>query len=533
MLTAHRSPWALATLALCGAAVTVGILFGSRVAGGADSYGYVSQAYRWTAGHVPIEQPWAADAPWPSADWTFAPVGWRPAGHRTNGEIVPQYAPGLPLLMAVSILVAGPMGPFAIGLIAACVVLWTTYRLGSHLVSPLAGGLAAWLLASSPVFLYALLLPMADLPATAAWMGAVFFIRPGPHQRPVLAGVVAALAILIRPNLVFLAIPLVALALTGPNRWRAALRLGVGLLPGPLVVSVINTQWYGHPLLSGYGDGSSLYSLERVWPNLLAYSGWILDTQPIAVGLGLLAGCVAIRTRWSRADSRADIISLPMFPLIVIAGYLPYLTFDSWTYLRFLLPAWPVMLLAAAGGAAVIAARSTVARRLVISGVALLCLWQAHTAYSLHVFDLWKQELRYQSLGHSLAGVLPADAVVLTTQHSGSLRFYAGRLTIRQDVIDPGALDTVITWLQDQGLPAYLLLEDWEVPIFQTTFAGQRNAALDGWHPIFVYEGAVTVRLYDLFRPLEQTSPFILRETFERRPPAAPRAVPALQSVPR
>lgn len=512
----------------------MGALFGSRVASGADSYGYISQAYRWTTGHVAIAQPWVVDAPWPSADWTFAPVGWRPAGHRTNGEIVPVYAPGLPLLMAGGILVVGPLAPFAIGVIAACLVLWTTYRLGSAVVSPMAGGIAAWLVATSPVFLYSLLLPMADLPATAAWMSAVLLIRPGPQQRPLLAGLVAALAILIRPNLALLVVPLAMFAMFSPQRWRTTFRLGLGLLPGPLIVAILNTQWYGHPLLSGYGPSSYLYAMERIWPNLRAYGAWVIETQPIAAGVGLLAWCVAGATRWSSAGQRADLIGLSLIPLVVIAGYLPYLTFDSWTYLRFLLPAWPVVLLGTAAAVSAVAVRGSNRFRVVITvAVVVLGITQVRTAHTLRVFDLWAQELRYQTIGHTLDDFLPADAVVLTTQHSGSLRFYAGRMTIRQDVIDPGSLDTVVAWLQDRGVPAYLLLEEWEEPIFRTTFTGQRYAVLDGWQPIFVYQGPMTARLYNLARPTERVSPFIVQEGFARRPPTGPRATPDVPSQPR
>jgi hypothetical protein len=329
---------------------------------------------------------------------------------------------------------------------------------------------------------------------------------------------------------VFLVFPVAMLAMFDTHRWRSVVRFGVGLLPGPILVAIINTQWYGHPLLSGYGPGSYLYAMERVWPNLRAYATSIGETQPVAAGLGLIAWGVAAATRWSRAGSRADIIGFALIPLVVIAAYLPYLTFDSWTYLRFLLPAWPVVLLGTAGAAAIIATRSSTARLVVMTAIVLLCLAQAHTAYTLSVFDLRKQELRYQTVGETLDHVLPADAVVLTAQHSGGLRFYAGRMTIRQDVIDPGSLDTVVTWLQDRGLPAYLLIEDWEVPIFEATFAGQRYADLDGWYPLFVYEGSAMVRLYDLARTTEGVSPFILRETFKRRPATGPRPLPVLAS---
>src|SRR6188508_1174030 len=40
---------------------------GTRIAGGADAYGYVSQADLWLAGELVIKQPWVAEIPWPNA----------------------------------------------------------------------------------------------------------------------------------------------------------------------------------------------------------------------------------------------------------------------------------------------------------------------------------------------------------------------------------------------------------------------------------------------------------------------------------
>lgn len=541
-MTPPRSPWTLATLALCACAVAVGITFGSRVASGADSYGYVSQAYRWVAGDITLEQGWVADAPWPAADWTFSPLGWRPARHLAPGTIVPSYAAGLPLLMAIGILIAGPLAPFTIGWIAAVVLLWTTYRLGRALASPFVGAAASWLLLTSPVFLYSLVLPMSDLPATAAWMGAAILVLPRGGRRPFAAGVLVTVALLIRPNLMLLALPLAALCLlpatddgsSGSRWWRRLAWFGAGSAPGPVLVAMLNNYLYGHPLLSGYGGASYLYDWARAWPNLLAYGRWVLETQPTAVGLGLIALCLPIPYLWPRVQPRIGVVLLGAIPVLALVSYLPYLSFDSWTFLRFLLPGWPVVLLGAAAAFGAVTERySGDTRTAAMVVLVTLGLVQVRTSTDLGVFDLWRQEQRYQTVGQAIRPVLPANAVVLTAQHSGSVRFYAGHMTIRQDVIDPGSLDTVVTWLHDQGVSAYLLLEEWEEPAYRATFAGQRYAALDGWHPIFVYHGTTTARLYDLARPMELISPFTVRETFVRPAATGPRPLPVLPSQPR
>ena len=78
-----------------------GLRWGAMVAGGADSYGYVSQAGYWQRGGVVVQEDIIRPSPWPGAALTWSPLGYRPSPHRPDA-IVPLYAPGLPLLMALA-----------------------------------------------------------------------------------------------------------------------------------------------------------------------------------------------------------------------------------------------------------------------------------------------------------------------------------------------------------------------------------------------------------------------------------------------
>ena len=51
------------------AAITIGtgLIWSTRVAAGADAYGYVSQADLWLQGHLHIDQGFGASVPWPLA----------------------------------------------------------------------------------------------------------------------------------------------------------------------------------------------------------------------------------------------------------------------------------------------------------------------------------------------------------------------------------------------------------------------------------------------------------------------------------
>jgi hypothetical protein len=114
-------------------------------------------------------------------------------------------------------------------------------------------------------------------------------------------------------------------------------------------------------------------------------------------------------------------------------------------------------------------------------------------------------------------------------QHSGSLRHYGGRLTVRYDNFDPAWLDRGAAWLAERGIGTYALLEDWEIAPFQSRFAGQRLAALASG-PVVVYRNADAVLyIYDLMRSPLETRVETVVETFEGprcSPPAGRLRIP-------
>ena len=100
-------------------------------------------------------------------------------------------------------------------------------------------------------------------------------------------------------------------------------------------------------------------------------------------------------------------------------------------------------------------------------------------------------------IGDAIAQRLPADAVILAMQHSGSVRYYAGREIVRYDLVPPQRLDRLMKRLRRLGHHPYLLLDDWEVPEFRQRF-GHRSVlgALD-WPPVLELD-YVHVRIWDL-----------------------------------
>src|SRR2546425_582239 len=158
---------AIAAVLLALAVLWVGVRWGSTTAGGSDSYGYVSQAGLWRQGTLTIRQDIVHESPWPNARWTWMPLGYIPAADSSDG-IVPSYAPGLPLLMALAQIVGGYCAAFFVVPICGALTVWSTYELGRRVFGRSAVSLgAALLVAASPVFLFQLMIPMSDVPVTA------------------------------------------------------------------------------------------------------------------------------------------------------------------------------------------------------------------------------------------------------------------------------------------------------------------------------------------------------------------------------
>lgn len=55
-------------------------------------------------------------------------------------------------------------------------------------------------------------------------------------------------------------------------------------------------------------------------------------------------------------------------------------------------------------------------------------------------------------------------------QHSGSVRYYGGRLTIRWDLIDRDWTSRAAQELERLGLHPYMVIEDWEMPQMRDWF---------------------------------------------------------------
>jgi hypothetical protein len=136
-----------------------------------------------------------------------------------------------------------------------------------------------------------------------------------------------------RPNLAPLALILaVAVALERPRAARAAV-FSAAVVPGCVAIGILNSYLYGSPLSSGYGSLHALYTWHNLTENARNYFAWFVDLHSGLPLVGLVApALIRARRAWL----------LLAFAGGVLLSYLFYFVYDSWIYLRFLLPAIPL-----------------------------------------------------------------------------------------------------------------------------------------------------------------------------------------------
>ena len=476
-----------AALAISAAAWTVvaGILFGSYASGGADSYGYVGQARLFAQGKLTDTVPIRAEFVWPDVEATLTPLGFRVG--RSRGVIAPLYPPGLPLLLA-PLAAWSETGIYLVVPAFGALLVWLTYRLGRSLGDPAAGAIAAALVSVSPTFLYQLVQPMSDVPAAACWLAGLLLGSRGTMSATALSGAVCSLAILIRPNLAPLAglVAVAAIFSTAELRLRRLLLFAGALAPGLIVLGWIQNVRYGSPLASGYGTVSDGFATRNIVPNLARYPRWLTETHTWFIWLSLAAPVWILR----RAQRPVVAWTAAALAMSTWVAYLPYTYFHAheWFYTRFLLLAIVVMLLFASSVALLFVRRLREGWRLpvTLSLLAVLVGVSLHTARTHAAFDIRTQERKYPLAGEFVRERLPPKAFVLAAQHSGSIRYYANRPTLRWELLSPSQLDQVLAIFRAQGYEPFLVVDAAEYENFRERFLATNQRAVQHLKPLAV-----------------------------------------------
>ncbi len=458
-----RSPWfrpVLVGLLLAGIAGYAAFLWRhvSPYAGGSDPSGYLNSARLLSEGRFFTEP---RILPGFTArefgEFSNVPLGFV---LREDGHLTPTYPVGYPL----QLLVLSGLG-------------WSKAVKTLNVATALAGGLvlfaycrmlglAAWLslggvvlLWSCPLFIFLSLQPMSDLSALT-WSLLVLYnaLRVRESLRwGLFCGAAMGIAVLVRPTNILLAAPLlVALGF----RFRSWLAVGLGGLPFAAFFCYYSWRLYGSPFVTGYGDVSGLFRKENLLHNLAHFSHWI----PLLLSPLVLFALVAPGTA---AGRRRGVVVPAVWVVVLIGLYAFYYhSGETWWYLRFILPAFPALIL----GTLVVLETGwrEVGKRSVSATVVLALLllaaagWQIKHIPGLDVLNFKNYERSYPEAAQWARENLPAQSAVFCMQVSGAFLYYTDFLMFRWEQIMPEKQKFLLEELARQHRPVYAALFSFE-----------------------------------------------------------------------
>jgi hypothetical protein len=431
-------------------------------AGPNDSGGYLNSAKLIVGGHVTAESRRIFPAA-PGEDITpYLPITF----HAKADRMVPEYPVGWPLEVAAFGKVFGLTHGVSLLIVVQLVLgVWITQRLGRimGLSAPWAW-LAAGIVSVSPAYLFEALQPVSDGPALL-WVTLAVCWAWQSRETPAYAiwsGLATALAVMIRPSNLLCVAP-IAICVAGS--WRRMVYWAVAGSPGAAFLAYYQQALYGNWHTTGYGNISDGFGLHFAPLTMRAYAVWLPEfLTPIVV---LVVALPFIRSVPGKVR-----VLLTTWVAIFIAFYAVYwCTWDSWFNMRFVLPAFPPMIVGALLVAREItvrlnwplfASRST-ARGLTLSALvtAVLLGFVALRTVDRDVTYWMRSNHKPRIAAEWVRDHVPSDAVVFAKHLSGSLFYYSELAFVRLD--HPRAQQPeLFEQIAQTGRPIYALTCHWE-----------------------------------------------------------------------
>ncbi|MBI2518221.1 MAG: hypothetical protein HYV95_15170 [Opitutae bacterium] len=448
--------------------------------GGADASGYLHSAQLLTEGRLvtalhikpELRDQWSQD---------FQPLGFE-ATRRTT-RLVPIYPVGLPLHLAGACLLFGwHWGPYVVGVGGALATLVMCYLLARELgLSRPVGMAIAGSLAPCAVFVYSSIQPLSDTLATFWCCTAVWTAlraRRGSMVAAAACGVAFSIAVLVRPSNALL---LPALALL----WGDWKKIGLTALAGiPVAVALgfYQNALYGSPWRSGYGELSLLFSPDYFWPTMGHFAVWVGRLLPMGV-FGLVASVFLVRRGVQRREVTALLLWVGAF--VFFHAFYVWSRLD-WSFLRFLAPAFPAMLLLAGLGMEEMIAQVNPARQPGTTAVVVVVVIAVAVAANAlnRTPNARKHDRMYVEAKEWARRELPPDALVVSMLFSGMIYFQTGHPVLRWDIVAATEGPKYLATMHRAGQPVYAVLD-------QSELADPRMKKIPGkWEKLADFESA-------------------------------------------
>jgi len=334
------------------------------------------------------------------------------------------------------------------------------------------------MLAASPTFIHMATQPMSDAIAMF-WSLAAVLAALRSRKRDgwaLLAGAAFGMAFLTRPSSVLLLIPLLfSLRL----KFKTILCFVLGGLPAAAIFFTYNIVAHSHPLPTGYWANGvqNLVKTTGFTDRFNFYHYWIKVTMSPLPLLGWLVVAADRKVEWR---NRAMLVF--WFGAFFLF-YSCYDVYKAWWYTRFLLPAYPAMILGA-----LLVARDAVgllrkwiseANRARLRWIVLAILLGVTLSHEnryirrLDLFNLGPREITYYTSCRWADRTIPSKSLVVAMQMSGALGFYTERPIVRWDWLEPEQWSVVKKHSAERGYQLHALLMPSEIEEAQKRLGGK------------------------------------------------------------
>jgi len=247
-----------------------------------------------------------------------------------------------------------------------------------------------------------------------------------------------------------------ALLLLLPRRREAFLRFAAGAAPVALAMAGMQWLMYGSPLSTGYRNTAGLFTTTNIGRHLGAFTRWTVAVHGPILVAAFLAGI------W-RGPRRLVLAA----GVGLVTGLVPYLFnlqfFDDWDVVRYILPGLIPCVIVAVIGAVSLAQRFLPRRAAVLAVLALAAATAAGAFGVVSGQSTWmlvRQDSRYAAVAEWFSQRTPEATLVFADLHSGSLRLYANRPTLRWVRMPPGSLAATVREAGRRGVECYAVFDD-------------------------------------------------------------------------